>query len=129
MIVMDQEMQSGSKFHISNIDDYLATLLLYNKARPLKLFIKVDGDQGYYDSLLLETDDLIEGEGIDFELSPLETLGHESIEVSYFLGKPVFTSSAYEFFDYLFLNFNSLEFLVDFKDNAWQVKIVKAIKT
>ena len=129
MIVMDQEVQPRSRFHISNIDDYLAKSLVNNKARPLKLLIKVEGYQGYYDPLLLETDDVIEGEGIDFELSPLETVGHEVIDLSYFIGRPVYTSSAYEFFDYLFFNFNYLEVLVDFNDNAWQVKILKASKT
>ena len=126
---MIQEIQSEKVFHISNIDDDIATLLINIKARPLKLSIRRNGDQGYYNALVLDTDDVIEGEGIDFELSPLESLDLESIEASYFLGKPVFTSSAYEFFDYMFLHYSSLEFLVDFKDNAWQVKIIKAIKT
>jgi len=51
--------------------------------------------------------------------------GLEGIEVSDFLKKPVFTSSAYEFFDFLLMSLDSLECLVDFSGNAWKIKVLK----
>ncbi len=118
-----------SKIHISNLDESLAEALLYSEEKPIKLLIRKDEAQGYLSLLLLKSNEEIEEEGIDFELSPCECIDFDSIEVSDFLNKPVFTSSAYEFFEFIFMFFDTVECLVGFTGDAWKVKILKSQKT
>jgi hypothetical protein len=117
------------KIHISNLDEFLAEAFLYNKERPIKLLIRKDETQGYLSLSLLRSDEEIEEDGIDFELSPCECVDYDRIEISDFLHKPVFTSSAYEFFEFIFMFFDTIECLVGFTGDAWKVKILKSQKT
>ncbi|HEX3035912.1 MAG TPA: hypothetical protein VHT73_12425, partial [Thermodesulfobacteriota bacterium] len=95
----------SEKVHLSNVDEFLATVILGSKERPLKLAIRKEGDQGYISATLLtlEENDSIGRNGVDFELFPCECTDFDSIEISDFIGKPVFTSSAYELFDFVFM--------------------------
>lgn len=114
------------RIHISEIDEFLARGLAVGHMRPFKLSISKNGDQGYLKAFIAESDESFEDEGVDFELSPGENRDLDDLEISDFVMKAVYTSSAYELFDYIFTYFNSIECVVDFKESAWLVKVVKA---
>jgi len=122
---MNRESEMEKRIHLSSLDEFLADALLEERDKPIKLAIHKNGDQGYICVLPLMAEEDMEEEGIDFELSSCECGGLEGIEVSDFLKKPVFTSSAYEFFDFLLMSLDSLECLVDFSGNAWKIKVLK----
>ena len=122
---MDIESLEEKIIHISNLDEFLASALLDSQKKPIKLSIKKEGVEGYVMVNLLKSDEDMEEDGIDFELSPCECIDFDSMEISDFLYKPVFSSSAYEFFDFIFMYFSSIECLVDFTGDAWKIKIFK----
>lgn len=72
----------------------------------------------------IENDQKIEEGGIDFELSPSEYQSLDSINVTDFTNKPVYTSSAYEFFDFILMYYSQFEFLSEFNGSAWQIRIL-----
>jgi len=113
------------KIHISNLDEFLASALLESREKPIKLSIHKEGVEGNISVNLLKSEEDMEGDGIDFELSPCECIDFDNMEISDFLYKPVFSSSAYEFFDFIFMFFSSIECLVDFTEDAWKIKISK----
>ena len=123
---MNSQSQTGKKIHLSGLDEFFAESVLRAEEKPLKFLIHKDGDSGFISALLLDTKEGMEKEGIDFELSSCECAGLEGLEVSDFLMKTVFTSSAYEFFDFVLMFLDSFECLVDFTGNAWKIKILKA---
>src|SRR3989304_150619 len=122
---MDIGSLEEKKIHISNLDEFLAETLLQSKEKPIKLSIHKEGVEGNISVNLLKSDEDMEEDGIDFELSPCECIDFDGMEISDFLFKPVFTSSAYEFFDFIFMVFRSIECLVDFTEDAWKIKISK----
>src|SRR3989337_3579558 len=122
---MDIGSLEEKKIHISNLDDFLASALLECQEKPIKLSIQKEGIEGYVSVNLLKSEENMEEDGIDFELSPCEGINFDSMEISDFLYKPVFSSSAYEFFDFIFMFFSSIECLVDFTGDAWKIKIFK----
>ena len=113
------------KIHISNLDEFLAETLLQSKEKPIKLSIHKEGVEGNISVNLLKSEEDMDEDGIDFELSPCECIDFDSMEISDFLYEPVFSSSAYEFFDFIFMFFNSIECLVDFTGDAWKIKVFK----
>ncbi|MBI2485590.1 MAG: hypothetical protein HYW01_01240 [Deltaproteobacteria bacterium] len=122
---MSKELEEEKKIHLSNLDEFLASTILEAEEAPIKLAVHKNGDQGYISTVLLSAKEDIEEGGIDFDLSSCECAGLDSMEISYFLKKPVFTSSAYEFFDFLFVFLDSFECLVGFTGNGWKIKILK----
>ncbi len=122
---MNEEFQAEKKIHMSEIDEFLATALLEEKEKPIGLAVRKNENQGYISVFVLKARENMEEEGIDFELSPCECVDLESMEISDFLRKPVFTSSAYEFFDFVLMFFDLFECLVDFTGNAWKIKILR----
>ena len=122
---MDEVSVFKKEIHLSGIDEFLADALLEGKGKPVRLAIRKKGDQGYVSVLLLMFEGDVEEDGIDFELSSCECGGLEGMEVSDFLRRPVFTSSAYGFFDFLLVYLDSIECLVGFSGSAWKVKVLK----
>lgn len=122
---MSKRHQEKRKIHIINLDEFLAKSFVESRERPLKIVASKEGNQGYISVLLITADEGMEEDGIDFELSPCECIDFANIQVSDFLKKPIFTTSAYEFFDFMFMFFRSLECIVDFTGNAWKIKILR----
>ena len=114
------------KLHLSDLDEFLANAFLESTDRPLKLEIRKEGDQGYVFArlLTLRESEVMPENGVDFELSPCECMDFSNMEVQDFLGKPVFTSSAYELLDFIFMFTDRFECLIDFEGNAWKIKIL-----
>ena len=113
------------KIHISEIDEFLARSLASGQMRAFRLALSKNGDQGYLKAVIAEIDEFIDDDGVDFELSSGENRDLEEFDISDFVTKALYTSSAYELFDYIFTYFHSIECVVDFKENAWLVKVVK----
>jgi hypothetical protein len=122
---MNKESRAEKKIHMSEIDEFLAAVLLEEKEKPIRLAVHKNENQGYISVFVLEAKENMEEEGIDFELYSCECVGLESMDISDFLEKPIFTSSAYEFFDFVLMFVDSFECLVDFTGNAWKIKILK----
>ncbi len=122
---MDIGSLEEKKIHISNLDEFLAETLHQSKEKPIKLSIQKEGVEGYLSVNLLKSDEDMEEDGVDFELSPCECVDFDSMEISDFLYKPVFSSSAYEFFDFIFMFLSSIECIVDFEGDSWKIKISK----
>ena len=122
---MNKEPQVETKIHLINLDEFLASTFVEGKEKPVKLAIHKEGTEGHISVLILTAKEDMEEDGIDFELSPCECIDFDSMEISDFLKKPIFTSSAYELFDFVFMFLDSLECLVDFTGDAWKVKILK----
>ncbi len=113
------------RIHISEIDEFLARSLTAGQMKPFRLALSKNGDQGYLKAFIAENDEFSEDDGVDFELSPCENKDLDEFDISDFVMKAVYTSSAYELFDYIFTYCHSIECVVDFKENAWLVKVVK----
>lgn len=113
------------RIHISEIDEFLARSLAAGQTKPFRLALSKNGDQGYLKAFVAENDEFIEDDGVDFELSPGENIDLDDFDISDFVMKAVYTSSACELFDYIFTYFHSIECVVDFKENAWLVKVLK----
>ena len=122
---MDIGSLEEKKIHITNLDEFLAETLLESKEKPIKLLIRKEGTEGYIYLFLEKCKEDMEEDGIDFELSPCECIDFDNMEISDFLYKSVYTSSAYEFFEFIFMFFRSIECLVDFTEDAWKIKILK----
>lgn len=113
------------RIHLSEIDEFLASCLAQAQMKPFRLSLSKNGDQGYLMAASAENNDFIEDDGVDFELSSGENKDPDEFDIRDFVTKAFFTSSAYELFDYIFTYFNSIECVVDFKENAWLVKFVE----
>jgi len=114
------------RIHISEIDDFLAGLITREIKCPWKLRVKQYGNEGFIEVLVFETTDKMEDGGIDFELSTHESYDLDRFEITDLLGKTVYTSSAHELFDFIIMTFDWFECLVEFKDDAWRVNILRA---
>lgn len=125
---MGKELVEENKIHLSNLDEFLAAIIVDVPYAPIKLAVRRNGEQGYISTVLLSPEENMEEEGIDFELSSCECGGLEAAGIAYFLQKPVFTSSAYEFFDFIFAFIDSFECLVGFTGNGWKIKVLKTEK-
>jgi hypothetical protein len=121
-------MQINSKeqrIHLSEIDEFLAHGLTSCQMKPFRLALSTNGDQGYLKALISEIDESVGDDGLDFELSSCENRDLDEFDISEFVTKALYTSSAYELLDYIFTYFHSIECVVAFKENAWLVKVVK----
>lgn len=114
--------------HISEIDEYVASRLPGAQSGVVGLVIygaDAEGDvrAEQFEPLTGE----IAGEGADFELSPCECAGLDERRVSELIRGPLYTSSAYEFFELALDYYSSLECLVSFTGNTWKIKVLKAV--
>jgi len=117
------------KLHISDIDGFLASLISREIKSPIKLRVNQCGNEGFIKVFVFEATKKMADGGIDFELSSDENLDLDRFKLTDLLGKSVYTSSAYELFDFILMNFDWFECLVEFKENAWRVNILRAENT
>jgi hypothetical protein len=121
---MSKQLGEENKVHLSNLDEFLAASIVEGLYAPIRLAVRRNGEQGYVSAILLSTGENMEEGGIDFELSSCECGGLEALGIAYFLRKPVFTSSAYEFFDFICAFLDSFECVVGFTGNGWKIKVL-----
>jgi hypothetical protein len=109
--------------HLSELDEYLASRLLDNVA-PLRFTVAKEDSQGYINIRQENNEIKIQEGGIDFELSPSEYQSLDSINILDFTNQTIYTSSAYEFFDFMLMYFSRLEYLLDFNNSSWRIRIL-----
>ncbi len=63
------------------------------------------------------------GGAVDFELCAFECSGVAGTDIEEYLGTPVHTSSALEFFDYVFSRRPEVACGVDFAGNSWVIAV------
>lgn len=112
------------EIHVSEIDAFLAEHLI-EAGDYVHIFKVIKKD--YQGNISIENLGKAEGnsreESVDFELSPGESLNPEVEEIAQYTERPVDTSSAHEFFDFLLSNFSSFECVAEFTGNAWRIII------
>ncbi len=109
--------------HLSELDEYLASRLLDNVA-PLRFAVAKEDSQGYINIRQENNEIKIQEGGIDFELSPSEYQSLDLINILDFTNQTIYTSSAYEFFDFMLMYFSRLEYLLDFYNSSWRIRIL-----
>lgn len=112
------------KIHLSELDEYLASKLLSDSTTPLRFSVARDDFQGNI-RIQQRTNDTQIGEGgIDFELSPSEYQSLDSMNISDITKQTIYTSSAYEFFDFILMYLSDLDLILDFKGSSWRIRIL-----
>ncbi|GJM15869.1 MAG: hypothetical protein DHS20C13_11960 [Thermodesulfobacteriota bacterium] len=123
MFLMNNIIYEQKRIHLSELDEYLASRFL-DKQSALRFTMSRNDLQGYVTIKQEKNEQEIEERGIDFELSPSEYQSLNSINILDFTNQTIYTSSAYEFFDFMLMYFYYLEYLVDFTGSSWRVKIL-----
>ena len=110
--------------HITGIDDFLAARLVQGE-RPLSFTVSGADSEGNITLISLDTpaEDHLSGEGVDFELFTCECRGLDTADIKDYLQRPVYTSSAYEFFDFALGSLSSFDCFIEFTGNAWRVRV------
>ena len=109
--------------HLSDLDEFLAFELL-EQTVPIALAISKKDSQGNITILSGKNNSVMDEKGIDFELSPSEYQSLDSVNISDFTNQTVYTSSAYEFFDFILMYCSELECIADFCGNSWRIRII-----
>ncbi len=123
MFLMNEVISEQQTVHLSELDEYLASKFLDRQA-ALRFAMSKNDSQGYITIEQEKNEIEIEKRGIDFELSPSEYQSLDSINILDFTNQTIYTSSAYEFFDFMLMYFSYLEYLLDFTGSSWRVKIL-----
>ncbi len=123
MFLMNEVISEQQTVHLSELDEYLASKFLDRQA-ALRFTMSKNDSQGYITIEQEKNEIEIEKRGIDFELSPSEYQSLDSINILDFTNQTIYTSSAYEFFDFMLMYFSYLEYLLDFTGSSWRVKIL-----
>ena len=118
------EIGEKENIHLSDLDEFLATRLLEGQQLVCLSIEKIDS-QGNVRVEQKDINDEIGEGGIDFELSPSEYQSLDSINIIDFTNTTVYTTSSYEFFDFILMYFSSIECLVDFNGSSWRIRITK----
>lgn len=125
---MDESPEIISVIHISDTDEFLAARLLESGGSPLSFSVRPEGRDG---GISLAPGAYAPGpgggEGVDFELSSCECRGLDPDDVGLYIGRPVYTSSAFEFFDFMLGYVSSFDCFIEFTGNAWCIRVVNAV--
>jgi hypothetical protein len=113
---------------MSEIDEFLAERLAeWGKGA---VCLNVSGADSSGNIIVSEADAPLESadtDGVDFELSTCECRGLDPADMEDYLGKPVFTSSAYEFLDFVLGYLTSFDCLVEFTGKAWEMSVYNPV--
>ncbi|NIQ13541.1 MAG: hypothetical protein GTO02_03755 [Candidatus Dadabacteria bacterium] len=112
---------------MNNIEEVLADLFV-NSEGSLYLKIDIKNNDGLLILTQLENNlnkpDKSDYKEIDFELSLCECSGLIETDLSDYKNKLIYTSSALEFFDFVFSSYKTIVCKVDFNDGAWKIEVV-----
>ena len=115
------------KLYIQNIDSFLAELFLKKSIKPLFLRINMVDQDGLLNlsDISSSVDKVVHKKsGIDFELSSCECSGLVEFELADCLNKPVFSSSAFEFFDQVFSKYAGLDCSLELVNGSWKIVVL-----
>lgn len=111
-----------SEFYINEIDQAFAEMFT-EAGSELNLSLNFDNNSGKVKVSMVSSLNEKLSNGIDFELSTSECCGLNSMELCDYLNRTVHTSSALEFFDFVFSYCTFVDFNLDFKENSWKIKV------
>lgn len=121
---MKAPAENTIRIHISLINEFIAGKLLEKEGRPLAFGVRsADGEGTIELRPIKHKEEPPATEGIDFDLSSCECDGLGQDDPGIYIGRPVFTSSAYEFFDYLLGHYPAFDCYIEFTGNAWRVRV------
>jgi len=106
----------------------MAARLLEGDGRGLAFSVRREGRDGMISLTAFEPSPGPEGgEGVDFELSSCECSGLGPDDIGAYLDRPVYTSSAYEFFDFVLGYLSSFGCFIEFTGSAWCIRVVNPV--
>lgn len=117
----------SSDYYIQNIDEFFAEFVLSSRSNTL-FKISLKNSEGLLNIDIVniggkdESFDFPESE-VDFELSGSECCGLIINDISEYKNKTVFSSSAYELLDQVFVKYNTLCCRVEMEDGSWKIGI------
>ena len=121
---MSENIGEQYTIHLSELDEFLASRLL-DSENPISLCFSKKDLQGNIFVQQKSCKDKIEEGGVDFELSPSEYQSLDLTNIHDYTRRTVYTSSSYEFFDFVLMYLSTFECLFDFNGNSWRIKITK----
>jgi hypothetical protein len=120
--------RSAISIHVSRIDEFLASRFLDAGGVPLAFSVRDEGGNGNIMLTPIEAPSgQSDGEGVDFELSACECGELGADDAGVYLGRPVYTSSAYELFDFILGYLSSFDCYIEFTGNAWRIRVENAV--
>ena len=126
---MTESPENRSVIHVSIIDEFLAARFLDGGGSPLSFSVRREGRDGRISLAAAETaPGPGGGEGVDFELSTCECRGLDPDDAGVYIGRPVYTSSAYEFFDFILGYLSSFDCFIEFTGNAWCIRVRNPVR-
>ena len=119
---MDVKPQTR-KFYLDSIDEVLAEIFfLFGGSFDVRMEIACETSlvSAFFSRRSLAVD---REEAVDFELCTFECSGVGAEDLEEYLGVPVHTSSALQFFDYVFSQRPEVVCGVDFAGNSWMIVV------
>ncbi len=109
------------EFYLDSIDEVFAEIF-YLFGGGLCARMEIASETSLVSACFSRGDFTVNGKrGVDFELCAFECSGVSAEDFEEYLGVPVHTSSALEFFDYVFSQRTKIDCQVDFAGNIWVV--------
>jgi len=110
------------------VDEFLAERFLEGGGIPLSFTVRREGPDGSVSFTKTETPPEPGAlESIDFELSSCECRGLDPDDAGLYIGRPVYTSSACEFFDFILGYLSSFDCYIEFTGNAWRIRVENVV--
>ena len=111
------------EFYLDSIDEVFAEIFfLFGGGFDVRMEIASETSlvSAFFSRRSLAVD---QKEAVDFELCAFECSGVSAEDLDEYLGTPVHTSSALEFFDYVFSQRSKVVCGVDFVGNSWIIAV------
>jgi len=115
---MDTKPQAR-EFYLDSIDEVFAEIFfLFDDGFDVRM--EIASETSFISAFFSRRGLTVDQEGaVDFELCAFECSGVASADLEEYLGVPVHTSSALEFFDYVFSQRSEVVCGVNFAGNSW----------
>lgn len=119
---MDTRLQAR-EFYLDSIDEVFAEVLfLFGGGFDVRM--EIAPETSLVSASFSSKPTAVDREGaVDFELCAFECSGVSAENLEEYLGVPVHTSSALEFFDYVFSRRSKVACGVDFAGNSWIIVV------
>ncbi|MCY4262195.1 MAG: hypothetical protein OXC97_02600 [Candidatus Dadabacteria bacterium] len=109
------------KFYLDSIDEVFAEIF-YLFGSSFHLRTEISPETSLLGASFLPSTAAVDRDGaVDFELCSFECLGVSVEDFEKYVEIPVHTSSAFEFFDYVFSQRTKVDCCVDFAGSSWVV--------
>ena len=119
---MDVKPQTR-RFYLDSMDEVFAEIFFLFGGR-FDVRMKIVSETSLVSAFFSRRGSAVDQKGaVDFELCAFECSGVASEDLEEYLGIPVHTSSALEFFDYVFSQKPEVACGVDFAGNSWIISV------